>query len=195
MAITFPLSIPTSICIESIQLRAVNAVAISESPFTFRQQVVAHQGQRWEASVSVGVRRRDLAAPWKAFLTALSGPRGTFLLGDPDYATPQGTVSACTLTGSAGDETATVTMTGTLKAGDYIQLGGGSSARLHQVLEDQSGSGSLEIWPALRDDYSGAAVTFNAPKGVFRLASNVSSWSINNVSTYSISFEAVEVLI
>jgi len=195
MAITFPLSIPTSICIESIQLRAVNAVATSESPFTFRQQVVAHQGQRWEASVSVGVRRRNLAAPWKAFLTALNGPSGTFLLGDPDYATPQGTVSACTLSGSAGDETATITMTGTLKAGDYIQLGGGSSARLHQVLQDQSGSGSLEIWPALRDDYSGAAVTFNAPKGVFRLASNVSSWSINNVSTYSISFEAVEVLI
>ena len=195
MAITFPLSIPTSICIESIQLRAVNAVAISQSPFTFRQQVVAHQGQRWEASVSVGVRRRDLAAPWKAFLTALNGPRGTFLLGDPDYATPQGTVSACTLTGSAGDETATVTMTGTLKAGDYIQLGSGSSARLHQVLQDQSGSGSIEIWPSLRDDYSSATVTFNSPKGVFRLASNVSSWSINNVSTYSISFEAVEALV
>jgi len=66
---------------------------------------------------------------------------------------------------------------------------------LHQVLQDQSGSGSIEIWPSLRDDYSGAAVTFNAPKGVFRLASNVSSWSINNVSTYSISFEAVEALV
>lgn len=195
MSITYPVNLPTSIGIESIELRAVNAVATSQSPFTYKQQIVAHQGQRWEASVSVPAVRRDLAAPWKAFLTSLKGQQGTFLLGDPDYATPQGTVSSCTLSGSAGDETATVTMTGTLKAGDYIQLGGGSSARLHQVLQDQSGSGSLEIWPALRDDYSGAAVTFNAPKGVFRLANNISSWSINNSSAYGITFEAVEALV
>jgi hypothetical protein len=86
-------------------------------------------------------------------------------------------------------------MTGTLKAGDYIQLGGGSSARLHQVLKDKSGNGSLEIWPALRDDYTNATVVFNSPKGLFRLANNISSWSINNSSAYGITFEAVEVLI
>ena len=86
-------------------------------------------------------------------------------------------------------------MTGTLKAGDYIQLGSGSSAKLHQVLVDQTGSGSLEIWPDLRDDYTSAAVVFNNAKGLFRLSSNISSWSINNTSTYGISFDAVEVLI
>ena len=128
-------------------------------------------------------------------LVGLKGQTGTFLLGDPDYATPQGTVSSCTLTGSAGDETVTVVMTGTLKAGDYIQLGAGSSARLHQVLLDQSGDGTLEIWPALRSSYSGATVTFNNPKGVFRLSNNVTSWSINNASAYGISFEAVEALV
>ena len=85
-------------------------------------------------------------------------------------------------------------MTGTLKAGDYIQLGAGSSARLHQVLLDQDGSGSLEIWPALRADYSSATVVFNNAKGVFRLSNNVTSWSINNASAYGISFEAVEAL-
>jgi hypothetical protein len=85
-------------------------------------------------------------------------------------------------------------MTGSLKAGDYIQLGSGGSAKLHQVLLDQSGSGSLEIWPALRATYTNASVTFNNPKGVFRLANNVTSWSINNASTYGISFEAVEVV-
>lgn len=194
MSITYPLSLPTSIGIESIELRAVNAVATSESPFTYRQQVVAHQGQRWEASVSVPAVRRDLAAPWKAFLTSLKGQQGTFLLGDPDYATPQGTVSSCTLSGSAGDESVTVVMTGSLLAGDYIQLGSGATSKLHQVLVDQTGNGTLEIWPALRDDYTDATVTFSAPKGVFRLANNISSWSINNSNAYGISFEAVEVL-
>ncbi len=194
MALTYPLSTPTTIGIESIELRAVNAVAVSQSPFTYKQQIVSHGGQKWEASVSIPSVLRDKAAEWKAMLVGLKGQTGTFLLGDPDYATPQGTVSSCTLTGSAGDETVTVVMTGTLKAGDYIQLGGGSSARLHQVLLDQDGSGSLEIWPALRADYTDATVTFNNPKGVFRLSTNLTSWSINNASAYGISFEAVEAL-
>jgi hypothetical protein len=195
MAIAYPLSTPTSIGIESIELRAVNAVATSQSPFTYKQQIVSHQGQMWQASVSIPTVHRDLAAPWKAMLVALKGQTGTFLLSDPDYATPQGTVSACTLTGTAGDETVTVVMTGSLLAGDYIQLGAASSARLHQVLVDQTGNGSLEIWPALRDTYAGATVVFSAAKGVFRLASNTSQWSINNTSTYGISFDAVESII
>lgn len=194
MAISYPLATPTSIGIESIELRAVNAVATSQSPFTYKQQVISHGGQKWEASVTVPPVHRDLAAPWKSMLVALKGPTGTFLLGDPDYATPQGTVSSCTLSGNAGDETPTVVMTGTLKAGDYIQLGSAGNSRLHQVLEDQSGSGTLEIWPALRSSYTNTTVVFNNPKGVFRLASNVTSWSINNASTYGISFEAVEAL-
>lgn len=194
MALTYPLSTPTTIGIESIELRAVNAVATSQSPFTYKQQIISHGGQKWEASVSIPSVRRDKAAEWKAMLVGLKGQTGTFLLGDPDYATPQGTVSSCTLTGSAGDETVTVVMTGTLKAGDYIQLGAGSSARLHQVLLDQDGDGVLEIWPALRADYSSATVVFNNAKGVFRLSNNVTSWSINNASAYGISFEAVEAL-
>lgn len=194
MALSYPLDTPTTIGIESIELRAVNAVAVSQSPFTYKQQVISHGGQKWEASVSIPSVRRDKAAEWKAMLVGLKGQVGTFLLGDPDYATPQGTVSSCTLSGNAGDETVTVVMTGTLKAGDYIQLGSGSSAKLHQVLADQDGDGSLEIWPALRSDYSSATVTFNNPKGVFRLSNNVTSWSINNASIYGISFEAVEAL-
>ena len=195
MALSYPLATPTSIGIESIELRAVNAVATSQSPFTYKQQIISHGGQKWEASVSIPSVHRDKAAQWKALLVGLKGPVGTFLLGDPDYATPQGTVSACTLTGSAGDETVSVVMTGTLKAGDYIQLGSGATAKLHQVIVDQNGSGSLEIWPALRANYSTATVTFNSPKGVFRLSTNLTSWSINNASTYGISFEAVEAIV
>ena len=195
MALTYPLATPTSIGIESIELRAVNAVATSQSPFTYKQQVISHGGQRWEASVSIPSVHRDKAAQWKAMLVGLKGPTGTFLLGDPDYATPQGTVSSCVLSGSAGDETVSVVMTGTLLAGDYIQLGGASSAKLHQVLLDQDGDGTLEIWPALRSDYSSSTAVFNSPQGVFRLATNMTSWSINNASIYGISFEAVEAVI
>jgi len=193
MAISYPLNTPTTIGIESIELRAVNAVAVSQSPFTYKQQVISHQGQIWSASVSIPSVRRDLAADWKAMLVALKGSVGTFLLGDPDYATPRGTVSGTpTLSGTAGDSTVSITMTGTLLAGDYIQLGTGSAARLHQVLVDQSGSGNLEIWPDLRSTYSGETVIYSNPKGIFRLAQSVTSWSIDNASFYGISFEAIE---
>jgi hypothetical protein len=195
MALSYPLATPTTIGIESIELRAVNAVAVSQSPFTYKQQVISHGGQKWEASVNIPSVHRDKAAEWKAMLVGLKGQAGTFLLGDPDYATPQGTVSSCVLTGDAGDDSADVIMTGTLKAGDYIQLGSGSSAKLHQVLLDQSGDGTIQIWPSLRSTYSSATVTFNSPKGVFRLATNMTSWSINNASIYGISFEAVEAVI
>ena len=195
MAISYPLNTPTTIGIESIELRAVNAVAVSQSPFTYKQQVISHQGQIWSASVSIPSVRRDLAADWKAMLVALKGSVGTFLLGDPDYATPRGTVSGTpTLSGTAGDSTVSVTMTGTLLAGDYIQLGTGSAARLHQVLVDQSGSGNLEIWPDLRGTYSGETVIYSSPKGVFRLGNSTTSWSIDNASFYGISFEAIEAL-
>lgn len=195
MALSYPLATPTTIGIESIELRAVNAVAVSQSPFTYKQQIVSHGGQKWEASVNIPSVHRDKAAEWKAMLVGLKGQQGTFLLGDPDYATPQGTVSSCVLSGDAGDDNATVVMTGTLKAGDYIQLGTGSGAKLHQVLLDQDGDGTIQIWPSLRSTYSSATVTFNSPKGVFRLATNMTSWSINNASIYGISFEAVEAVI
>lgn len=195
MPLSYPLATPTTIGIESIELRAVNAVAVSQSPFTFKQQVISHGGQKWEASVNIPSVHRDKAAQWKAMLVGLKGQTGTFLLGDPDYATPQGTVSSCVASGSAGDDAVSVVMTGTLKAGDYIQLGTGASAKLHQVLLDQDGDGSLEIWPSLRTNYSNQSVVFNAPKGVFRLATNMTSWSINNASIYGISFEAVEAVI
>jgi len=194
MAITYPLDIPSTIGIESIELRAVNSVATSQSPYTYKQQIVSHGGQKWEASVNIPSVRRDLAGAWKAMLVALKGQEGTFLMGDPDYATPQGTVSSCVVTGTAGDDSVTVVMTGTLKAGDYIQLGSGINSKLHQVLQDQSGDGTLEIWPSLRSTYTDATITFNSPKGVFRLANNITSWSINNASSYGISFEAVEVI-
>ena len=194
MAISYPLNTPTTIGIESIELRAVNAVSTSQSPFTYKQQVIAHTGQKWEASVSIPSVRRDTAAEWKAMLVALKGQTGTFLLGDPDYVSPRGTVSSCSVTGNAGEDTVSVTMRGSLLAGDYIQLGLGSSAKLHQVLIDQTGNGQLEIWPALRSDYTSEMAVTDSPKGVFRLNQNVSTWSINNASFYGISFEAVEVI-
>jgi hypothetical protein len=194
MSITYPLALPTSIGIAEITLTASNAVAISQSPFTFQQQIIQHPGQRWTASVSIPPVRRDLAEPWIAFLLALNGPVGTFLLGDPNAKAPQGTATSATITGTAGNSSPTITMTGTLLAGDYIQIGSGATATLHKVLVNRSGTGTLEVWPALRSTVTGATVTLTNTVGRFRLSGNQQSFSINNASVYGISFDCVEAL-
>lgn len=194
MAISYPISLPTSIGIANISLGAENAVAVSSSPFTYRQQVIQHPGQRWTATVSIPPVRREFAEPWVAFLLALRGQVGTFLLGDPAGAAPRGTATSATITGTTGASSVSVTMTGTLLAGDYIQLGSGSDATLHKVVQDQNGNGTLEIWPALRKDRTAVAATLTSAKGLFRLATNQQNWSINESSVYGISFDAVEAL-
>jgi hypothetical protein len=192
MAISYPLALPTSIGIANITLSANNAVAISQSPFTFQQQVIQHAGQRWTASVSIPPVRRDLAEPWNAFLLALNGPVGTFLLGDPNAKAPQGTATSATVTGTGNSSSPTITMTGTLLAGDYIQVGAGATASLHKVLVNRSGTGTIEIWPALRSSVTDATVTLTNTVGRFRLSGNQQSFSINEASIYGISFDCVE---
>jgi len=94
MPITYPLNTPTNIGIANITLMAENAVAVSQSPFTFAQQVVAHPGQRWAASISLPPMKRQDAENWIAFLLSLKGQVGTFLLGDPNGVNDQGVAAA-----------------------------------------------------------------------------------------------------
>lgn len=210
MAISYPLSLPTTIGIAQIELTAVNAIAVSRSPFTFDNQVHAYSGQMWQADVSIPPVHRDLAEAWIAFLLSLRGQYGTFLLGDPNGATPrglagQGLVGTPVVNGS--NQTggtlniigASRSKSGWLLVGDYIQLNSGSSATLHKVLQDvntdSSGSATIELWPHIRTaPTSGSTVTVIDAKGLFRLSSNETSWSINEVSTYGITFGAMEAI-
>lgn len=195
MAISYPLDLPTNIGMASIELRAKNTVAVSSSPFTYKQTVYAYDGQMWEADVTLPPMNRDDAESWIAFLMSLKGRYGTFLLNDPSATSVRGTATSATITGSAGDSSVTVTMSGTLKAGDYLQLGSGNDSTLHKVLADKSGSGTLEIWPKLRKVRSSVTADLTSARGLFRLASNETAWSVNDASFYGISFGATEVVV
>jgi len=210
MAIIYPLTFPTQTGIATVNLHAINAVAISSSPFTYKQQVVAHSGQRWEAEISLPPMKRADAEVWVAFLLSLKGQRGTFLMGDPNCATARGSASttAGTPVVNGADQTGDtlsidglpVSVSGYLLAGDYIQLGGGSSATLHKVLTDVDsnaiGQATIDIWPSIRTaPADNSAIVLSSAVGNFRLATNQSDWSINNASFYGITFPAVEVII
>ena len=205
MAITYPVAFP-SIGIKSMNIRAVSVVGASQSPFTGQQQVYKHQGQWWEAEVTLPPMKRDEAEQIAAFLLKLNGRYGTFTLGDPANTAPRGVGTGLPVV-NGGSQTGgelitdgwTESTAGILKAGDWIQLGSGSATRLHKVLNDVtsdgSGNATLDIWPNLRSSPSdNAQITVISPKGQWRLSSNEVQYSIDEASLYGITFACVEAL-
>lgn len=204
MAITYPLSTPDDIGLAQINLRAANVTAVAESPFTLSQQIHAHSGQRWEASVSITPALRQYSESWVAFLLSLKGRVGTFYLGDPAGATPRGAAKDYSDTLILGSQTVVgndqivisgaTTATGYFLPGDYIQVGN----QLFKILTSADSSASsvtVDVWPDIRVATAvGTSVVYTDAKGLFRLASGVSEWSISNANLYGISFEAVEVV-
>ena len=206
MAITYPVSFPASIGLANLNIRARNVVGISASPFTGQQQVYKHQGQWWEAEVSLPPMKRADAEQVVAFLLKMNGQYGTFLLGDKSATAPRGVGTGTPLVNGAGQtgnelitDGWTTSTTGILKAGDWIQLGSGSSTRLYKVLDDVnsdgSGNATINIFPDLRSSPSNnATITLNDTKGIWRLSSNETGYSIDQMSVYGITFACVEAL-
>jgi hypothetical protein len=204
MTISYPLALPTHTGFAQIELRATNAVAYARSPFTFAGQAFAYPGQMWQADITLPPMKRADAEQWVAWLLSLRGQLGTFLLGDPNGATARGAATGTPLVNGASQtggslviDGAATSVTGWLKAGDYIQLGSGSSARLHKVLADASSDGSgnvtLDIWPHIRTaPADNATVTVSSAKGLFRLSSNEQAWSVNEAAIYGMTFGAME---
>lgn len=209
MAILYPLALPTVTGIRNVDIRAVNAVAYSASPFTFAGQTHAYPGQMWQAEISLPAMNRSKAETWISFLLSLRGQFGTFLLGDPRACSPRGLANifpGLPKVSGAGQTGGTLAITGAstsktdwLLAGDYIQLGTGATSTLHKVLQnvttDASGNASLEIWPYLRSSpANNAAITLQDTQGVFRLSSNEQGWSSNELAKYGITFAAREAI-
>lgn len=210
----YPLTMPTVTGIVNISLRAINGTLVTRSPFTYKEQVQSFGAQRWEADINLPPMKRAAAETWIAWLMSLKGQHGKFLLGDPTATTPRGAArdtntievfnNGTTLV-PANDtlylDTNQNSVTGYLKAGDYIQLGvADGTHNLHKVLQDVntdgSGGATVYIWPNIRraahkvDNYSNIKV--QGATGVFRLSESVTSWDINQAQTYGLSFSAVE---
>lgn len=204
MATTFPVSLPTT-GTARVMLRQQSVVAVSASPYTLEQQVQRHQGQVWRLDVSYAPMPRALAEPLVAALCSLNGREGTFLFGDSANKTPRGAATGTPLVNGgsqSGEDLVTdgwsAGVTGILKAGDWIQLGSGSTARLHKVLvdanSDGSGNATLTLWPRISPVATPAdnsTIVTSYPKGVFRLEADGQDWDIDTAKIYGLGFTAV----
>lgn len=203
MSVSYPILLPSTPAPRAITIRPKSTVGIAASPFSLVAQSYAWSGQLWLATVQLPPMLRANAEAWVAALVSLNGREGSFLLGDSANKTPRGTATGTPLVnggGQTGYDLATdgwtSGVTGIVKAGDWVQLGTGSSARLHKVVVDANSNGSgqatLTLWPRLRSSPAdNAAVIISSPMGRFMLASDV-DWSIDEMKLYGLSFDAVE---
>ena len=171
--------------IQSMTMRLRSATAISQSPFTYDQQVYQHQGVRWEAEVTLPPMKRAEAKQLEAFFASLRGQANTFTLGNPLHNT---TAAGSIVSGTAGAETVTGTLTGAV-AGDYFEVGGA----LYIITDIDAAS--FDIMPPLRTAISAStSLDFTLPVGTWRLATNEIGWSIDQASLYGFTFACVEAI-
>lgn len=168
----------------SMTMRLCSATAMSQSPFTYDQQVYQHQGVRWEAEVTLPPLTRSEAKEVEAFFASLRGQANTFTLGNPLHTT----TASGTATGAVNATTLTGSFSGAV-AGDYFELGNA----LYIITEVNSAS-SIDIMPPLRAAASSSPLDFTLPKGTWRLATNKIDWNINRAGLYGFTFACVEAI-
>lgn len=189
MAITYPLSPPSPFRASRLSFTGVSAVSRNVSPFTMQVQQYNWPGQAWIGSVDCPPMVRSDAEAVIAFL--LAAQRGTFYF--QDYANPTnrgGVTGTLTVTTATANAT-TLTFGGATDSfalGDWLQI----STSLYKVIQVNSSS-SVEVFPVLRSSYAASTpITYANAKGVFRLASSSTEWSIDLASIYGINFSIVE---
>ena len=189
MAITYPLTPPNPFNLSRLSFTGVSAVSRNTSPFTMQVQQYNWAGQAWLGSVDCPPMVRADAEAVIAFL--LAAQRGTFYF--QDYANPTnrgGVTGTLTVTTATANAT-TLTFggaTGSFALGDWLQI----STSLYKVVQVNSSS-SVDVFPVLRSSYAASTpITYANAKGVFRLASGSTEWSIDLASIYGVNFSIIE---
>jgi hypothetical protein len=202
MAIIYPITPPAS-GVARMTFRMVDVVGVGTSPYTLSDEIFEHQGKRFAVDVDVRRLERADAEEWiGGFLAPLNGRKGTFLLGDPYSLVARGALGGAPLVKGAGQLGQVLAIGGCsnnitnwLRKGDWVQLGTGSSARLHKSMSDVntngSGEASLDLWPGFAvAPADNAPLIFNNAVGVWRLAANERGWNVDNAIQYGINFTA-----
>lgn len=201
--------------------RLIGNTQIGAEGWSRAVQTKALPGVRWAATYELPAMKREKAAAWCAFLSALNGRAGRFYAHPPFATTPRGTGSGTPLVTGAG-QTGHALHTdgwtagaGQLLTGDYIAFETPSGWReLHKLTADMPSTGTslygsggygeglygygeaiLSVVPAIRESPAdNAAVTINTAACVMRLIDDEqAAWDIDTAIVYGLRFSAEEV--
>lgn len=201
MAISYPITLPSSPIPARMTIKPVSAVGRVVSPFTYHSQAHVAQGQQWRLDVYLPPMARAAAEQWAAALISLNGREGTMILPVYGHGSPLGSwagtaqVAGASQTGDALDiDGLTPSQSAITKAGDYFTL----ENKLYKVLadadSDAGGAATLDIWPSLRaSPANDALLTVDNAFGVFYLGGAVDI-EIDRALHYGMAFTAYEAL-
>lgn len=201
MAFTYPLTMPSSPGIQvskfGVQFRNKVFRSMNETV-----QVSKEQGDLWVYEFRLPKMTRAQATAWQTFGMKLQGRFGTFYASDPDAKTARGVATGTPLVNGASQvgtsiitDGWTVSQTGILLAGDYIEI----EDELYMVTDDAnsdvSGNATFNISPPIpagNAPAENAAITVASATGIFRLTDDNISWNVDALSIYGMSFKAVQ---
>jgi hypothetical protein len=204
--VSYPIDFPSAITVSSLRITPRNAVSRNMSKFSFVEQVYDFGGEMWSVEGTLPLMNRDTAESYMSFVFKLKGRFGTFLFPLPTSisqargawgGTPQ--VDGGGQTGDTLDVKGLPnSVTGVVKAGDYINLGSGANTKLHKVLDDADSNGSgeatLNIWPSLRVSPNDSdSVIYQNVKLLCRMTDDIPI-DIDVNKYYFIAFNALEAL-
>lgn len=200
IAITYPLTLPSSPAPVSTDLNLGYAVADTESPFDYSVDVQDWLGRRWSGQIVLPPMTRTIADPWLVLFSKLRGRYGTILVPDWDRRSPRGTIAGTVLVKGGGQTGNGLAVDGatpatTLLAGDMISVGSRLYRCVADLTFDGSGEGTIQVEPNLRSSPAdNAAVTYTNATGLFKLATNrvPNPTDFNGIA--SISFPIIEAL-
>ena len=199
-------ALPTSPGFSSASFGLKSNTQVFESPLSGATQVVELTGARWYATYSLPPLTASEAGEWLAFLTKLRGQANSFYGHDPLRATAQGALGGTPLVNGAsqtGNSLVTdgwsASVTGVMKAGDYLAYANSSGRSLHMVVADAnsdgSGNATFTIEPSIRVSPANDALIITAsPSCVMRLTADAVTWNETLAQTIGITFSAEEAI-
>ena len=188
-----PLRSDGSTVVQSYNLQMVHKVGVTESPFTFKQQIQDYDAMRWELTFTTAPLYGEDAKNFRGFLQSLKGRLGIFYFPIPQA----GATYSAQGFNNEGSDTLLIRdlnqSTSPLKKGTYIA----HSNRLYMVLEDwTSDSTPINVTPNLRQNVGHAnSLHSNNPIGAFRLASNTSEFAVDVTEGHSFTVACEEALV
>lgn len=198
--------LPTTPTVSSASFGLQSNTQVFQSPLSGATQVVELTGARWYATYTVPPLTPSESGVWLAFLTKLRGQANSFYGYDPARKTAQGALGGTPRVNGAsqtGNSLVTdgwsASVTGVMKAGDYLAYATSSARSLHMVVADAnsdgSGNATFTIEPSIRispaDD---ATIITSSPACVMRLTTDAVTWDETLAQTIGISFSAEEVI-
>lgn len=155
----------------------------------------------WEVSLSAPTNYESVSGAWQALIMKLKGQVNQLAIWNMGRPVPSGTCrGSMTLSSSAAQGATSLVITAgsgqaakTLKTGDMLGVGSGTTTQLLMIMADATADGSgvitVTVEPPLRNAFSsGSVVTWDKPCALFRRSDSKSAWeySVNMASGFSL---------